>query len=206
MKLTVVGATGRTGRHVLTDAARRGHQVTAFTRRPELLPDTGALAGVVTGDGCDPDAVREAVTGADAVIAIVAAPGRRGPHQAAPVLRVITQAMSDLGVRRLVVTSAYPLVAERPRLPLALLRAMLAAAYADAAEMERIVAASDVDWTIVRLNRLGDGPARGGVRVSRDLLDRPRGLTRADAAATLLDVVEDADLARVAVNVAGPAR
>jgi len=82
MKLTVIGATGRTGRHVVDEALRRGHKVTAFTRRPEALTERSRLDGVVVGDGRDPEAVRKAVSGADAVIAIVAAASRKGPISA----------------------------------------------------------------------------------------------------------------------------
>ena len=204
MRITVFGSTGRIGRHVLDQGVRRGHEVTAFTRRPQLLTSTEDLAAVVTGDGRDPEAVAAAVGGADAVIAVVAAASRKGPHHAAAVARVIVDAMAGAGGRRLVVTSPYPIVAKKPRVPIALLRLILAAAYADQAEMERIVSASDLDWTIARLNRLIDRPARGSVRVSADLLDRPSAVTRADAAATLLDLVADDAYARTAVNVAGP--
>lgn len=203
MNVTVIGSAGRTGRLVLAEAVRRGHKVTAFTRRAEALAALSDLAAVVIGDGRDPQAVRQAVAHADAVIAIVSAPGRKGPHHTAAVAEVLTEAMSEAGTRRLVVTSAYPIVAVRPRLPMALLRRVFADAYADAGRMERIVRASDLDWTVVRLNRLTDGPARGRVRISRGLLDRPASLTRADAAAVLLDVLADSAYARTAVNVGG---
>jgi putative NADH-flavin reductase len=203
MNLTVFGATGRLGRHVLEQGLRRGHKLTAFTRRPQALADPAALAAVVAGDGRDRQAVRRAIDGADGVIAIVASATRKGPHHTTEVARVITQAMADLGVRRLVVTDPYPIVADRPRLLIWLLRRFLAAAYADALAMERIVTTTDLDWTIVRLNRLLDGPPRGTAHVSRDLLARPSSITRADAAAVLLDVVADPALARVALNVSG---
>jgi uncharacterized protein YbjT (DUF2867 family) len=205
MRVTVFGSTGRIGRLVLAEGLRRGHQLTAFSRRPESLPDRSRLAAVVSGDGRDPQAVREAIAGADAVIAIVVADSRKGPHHSAAVSRVIVDAMTDLSVRRLAFTSAYPIVANKPRLPIALLRFMLADAYADLSRMEQIVSASDLDWTIVRLNRLTDRPARGALRTSRGLFDKPSAMTRADAAATLLDIVEDGATAKTAINTAGPA-
>jgi hypothetical protein len=70
--------------------------------------------------------------------------------------------------------------------------------------MERLVAASGLDWTVARLNRLLDRPAQGGVHVSAGLLERPRSITRADAAATLLDLAEADTYAGTAVNVSGP--
>jgi putative NADH-flavin reductase len=205
MNLTVIGATGRTGSHVLTQARERGHAVTAFTRQRGRLDGDPRAVRVVVGDGRDPTAVREAVSGAQAVIAIVAPDSRTGPFSAAAVAEVLVEAMTRLGVRRLLVTSAYPIVAREPRLPLAILRRIFAGAYADAAAMERLVAASRLDWTIARLNRLTDRSATGGTRVSRDLLRRPTALTRADAAASLLELLEDSDAIRMAYNIAGPA-
>jgi uncharacterized protein YbjT (DUF2867 family) len=168
MKLTVVGATGRTGNHVLAEGERRGHHITAFTRRPERLNNPSKLAGVIHGDGRDPDAV----------IAIISAGSRKGPHQSAEVAQVLVTAMAAAGARRLVVTSAYPIVADKPRVPIAFLRLILRAAYADLAQMERIVSASDLDGTIARLNRLLDKPARGRARISTVLLAKPAALTR----------------------------
>jgi putative NADH-flavin reductase len=203
LRLTVVGSTGRTGRHVVEQGLRRGHRITAFTRRPEAIGDASALAGVVAGDGRNAEAVRRAIVGADGVIAIVSADSRAGPHQAAAVGEVLTAVMTEVGVRRLVVTSSYPIVGDKPRFPMWLLRRLLAAAYADAAAMERIVGATELDWTVVRLNKLLDRPATGSVQVSRSLLAKPSPVTRADAAAVLLDAVEDQTLAQSAVNVAG---
>jgi putative NADH-flavin reductase len=203
MKLTVVGSTGRTGTHVLAEGPRRGHEITAFTRRADALERTSTLAAVVEGDARDPHAVREAIADADAVIAIIAAHSRKGPHHVADAARVITKAMLDARVRRIVITSAYPIVGDKPRLPMALLRAIFAAPYADNAAMEQLVSTSDLDWTIARLNRLTDKPARGAVHTSRDLLEKPSSITRADAAAALLDIAQDAILAKTAINLAG---
>lgn len=69
--------------------------------------------------------------------------------------------------------------------------------------MEEHVSASGLDWTIARLNRLTDRPARGGVRITPGLFDKPTALTRADAAATLVTLAEDGTWSGRAVNVAG---
>jgi uncharacterized protein YbjT (DUF2867 family) len=37
MRITVFGATGRTGRHLLAAGQRRDHQITAFTRVPQFV-------------------------------------------------------------------------------------------------------------------------------------------------------------------------
>lgn len=207
MRLTIIGSTGRTGRHVLAEAGHRGHQITAFTRHADQVPELRALPCVsraLHGDGRDPQAMRDAIAGADTVIAIVGAARRKGPHHTAEVAAVITETMTELGIPRLVITSAYPIVATSPRLAIALLNRILADAYADMKAMEQIVTASDVGWRIARLNRHTDAPARGGTRITSGLLDKPTVLTRADAAAALLDISQNPALARAAVNIAGP--
>jgi uncharacterized protein YbjT (DUF2867 family) len=200
-RITVFGAAGRTGQLVLREGRRRGWEMTAFTRRPEGTLDADK---VVRGDGRDPEAVRAAIDGADAVIVIIAAAGRKGPHETADVVKVITSQMTELGVRRLVLTSAYPLVGDRPRLLIAVIRRVFADVYADAAEAGRIAMASGLDWTIAYLNRLLDKPATGRARVSTELFARPTSVTRADVATVLLDAVADPALAGTGVNVSGP--
>ncbi|MGZ3600614.1 MAG: NAD(P)H-binding protein, partial [Ktedonobacterales bacterium] len=68
MKIAVVGSTGRTGRLVLDQAVRRGHQVTAFSRRPQELQGIQGLHATVRGDGLNRSDVLEVVRGQDCVI------------------------------------------------------------------------------------------------------------------------------------------
>ncbi|WP_433345152.1 NAD(P)-dependent oxidoreductase [Microtetraspora malaysiensis] len=203
MNVTLIGSTGRTGRHVLAEALRRGHRVTAFTRNAAALPENVEPHTVVEGDGRDPDKMRAAVAGADVVISIINGGDSHDPHRAAQATRTVIQAMAETGARRLVVTTPYPIVARRPYLLMWLLRRLLATQYADARDLEQAVAASDMDWTVARLTRLTDRPATGSVLVDRGLLAKPRALTRADVATAVLDIAQDRGLHRVAVNVCG---
>ena len=63
MKLTIFGATGRIGGHLLTWAVDAGHDVHVLARRPEALRPRDGLT-VTGGDVLDP----------------AAAGGRRGDH------------------------------------------------------------------------------------------------------------------------------
>jgi uncharacterized protein YbjT (DUF2867 family) len=67
----VVGATGQTGRHVVAAATRQGLNVRALIRDAdrarEVLPDVTATE-IVIGDLSDPDTLKDAVVGVDAVI------------------------------------------------------------------------------------------------------------------------------------------
>ena len=203
MKITVIGAAGRLGQRVVEEAARRDHQVTGLARHPERLARPDLLTGIAAGDGRDRDVVAGAVADADAVISTLPGGMRKDPHQAADVTRAVTTAMRDHGVRRLVITSAYPIVGTRPRAAMWVMRKALATPYADVAQAEQIATGSGLDWTIARLNRLTDKAPAGLPYASTGLLERPTGLSRADAATLLVDLAETRDHARQALNVRG---
>lgn len=66
MQINVVGGTGYTGHHIVAEAARRGHQVTSFSRNPPAEPVPGV--DYQTGSVFDPATQRQAVSDADVVV------------------------------------------------------------------------------------------------------------------------------------------
>lgn len=197
MRITIIGATGRTGRHLLEQGVRRGHAMTAFARHPETLEDIQGLAAVVQGDGLKLDDIRRTVRGQDAVIVGVGS---------LDIVRNLITAMREEGVSRLVCLSAYPVGAKRPRLFVAVIWQVFRDTYSKLAIMERELSASGLDWTIVRPTRLIDGIGFGKILRERD----GRGFTsgqfsirRADLAMALLDSVESGKDIEAAINVTG---
>ncbi|MEU4577848.1 NAD(P)H-binding protein [Nonomuraea sp. NPDC023979] len=197
MKIMVIGATGRTGKHVLAQGVRRGHEITAFARRPELLTGTAELAGVHQGDAHDLDAVRRAVQGQDAVIAAVG--GSR-------IAATLITAMREHGVRRVVMTSSRSVPATRPRLAVTLAWLIFREAYADLARAEGMLQVSGLDWSIARATMLNDKPPAGRVHVDfeANATGGAAQLSRADYAMALLDTAEDPALIGRALGICGP--
>ena len=66
MKILLLGATGRTGRHIIAEALRRGHEISAIVRDPEKLKDFNIE--ITQGTPYDYDTVEKAITGCNAVI------------------------------------------------------------------------------------------------------------------------------------------
>jgi putative NADH-flavin reductase len=60
MRIAIVGANGRTGRQLVTQALAAGHEVTALTRHPGQVPARERLA-VARADVTDPEALDAAV-------------------------------------------------------------------------------------------------------------------------------------------------
>ena len=202
MKIAVFGSTGGNGRLVLAEGARRGHEVTAFARDASALAGVPGLADVVEGDGRDRGAVEKAIAGQDVVVVTVS--GRREADVISGIARTVTAAMESLGVSRLVAASAYGIVATRPYILAGVVRRIFAREFADQAAADAIIAASDLDWTILRGTRLTAQPAKGRGRRSTDLFTKgPYSLPRSAFAAALVDLAEDRATVGQIVNITG---
>jgi NAD(P)-dependent dehydrogenase (short-subunit alcohol dehydrogenase family) len=197
MNVTVFGATGGTGRHVVKQALAQGHNVTAFVRDPTKLGLEHKNLKIVQGDASDAAAVERAVAGADAVISALGPtkPLQPGIYPAAA--RNIVSAMQAHGIRRLVaVTGAgVPAPQDQPkpinRFITWLLKTLDPQVLADSLEFVRIVTASDRDWTIVRGPRLIDVAGNGQVRVGWVGVGTGVQIPRADLADFMLKQVTD---------------
>lgn len=190
LQLLVLGATGRTGRALLLQAVERGHRVTAFVRAPEKLGMFREIVAVRQGDPRNAEDLRRALAGHDAVVSVLGAPATGRTTLLRDCARSLINAMETEGLRRLLVVSAAVLF--KGRVLAALLRnTFLRHVAEDAAEMERYVMSSDLEWTIARPPRLTNGLLTGGYRVTvGGLPPGRRSVSRADLAHFLLGEAE----------------
>ena len=196
MKLLVIGANGRTGKYVVKQGIERGHEVTAFTRKPEQLNGIEGLKAIIQGDALNLDNVRQAVQGQDAVISAVGTSG---------IARNLIVAMREAGVRRLVMTSSRSVVATRPLFPVILAWVIFRGVYADLARAEGMIEMSGLDWSLVRATMLTNSPFTGKVHIDfeANATGGAMSLGRADYAMTLLDVVENPQMVNKTLGVCG---
>lgn len=194
LHLTLFGATGSVGRHVVSQGLAAGHRVTAFTRQPETINPAPELT-VVEGDVFDPGAVRAAIQGRDAVI-VTLGDGRRGGVREAGT-RMVVEAMADVGVQRLICQSTLGAGESRANLNLlwkhVMFGLLLRRAYADHQGQEDVVRSSALDWTILRPAAFTDGPLTTQYRHGFDAAERDITLkiSRADVAHALLRELAD---------------
>ena len=208
MNLLIVGATGGTGRQLVSQALERGHQVTALVRKePSAEPRPGLIT--VLGNVLDPSSLDRAADGQDAVLSAL---GHKQWFRPTRILsegtRNLIGAMRRHGVRRFVCETAlgisdawwqmglyYTLFVRPVILPLY---------FWDKTRQEAIIRASDRDWTIVRPGVLTNGPKRGhyrhGPRVGHWLWTVR--ISRADVAAFMLDQFTDLRYVRASVGLA----
>jgi nucleoside-diphosphate-sugar epimerase len=226
MNITVFGASGGTGGHVVALAAQRGHHVRAVYRQAPAAPPAGAEA-VIAPDVFDPGFALQAVKGAD-VVACAVGPNfstRHNPRTAMTsppdlhqrLARVLITAIRECAPRaRLICLStasmgpADAVMSPAPRLLFRFFRTVavpnLGRVGQDLIAMEAVLAASGLDWHAVRPVKLTDGPLTRSVRASDRVTVKP--ISRADVAWHILTLAEDPDPGplRTPVITAGPGR
>ena len=212
MRIVVIGANGATGRPAVFEALARGHEVVAFVRDSAQVTLADPHLTVVQGDVFDPASVAAALEGADAVISAIGRSRKKGGSKQqdkgpfyAPAMRVILAGMAERNVRRLAVISSQG-VGDEPleglALPLRAFRLVVGRVMDDMREMERLVEASDTEWTITRPGGL-TGKPRGEYVVQPGNSLRGHGSTpRADLAEALVLAVTEGTWLRQAVIVA----
>lgn len=209
--IALFGATGPTGRHLIEEALKRGYSLSVYTRDASKLAAFAGQVAIVVGDLQDRNAVAKCVRGADAVISALG-PNSLKVQGDKPVmhgLANIMAAMKQAGVRRLVQisTAAY----RDPQDGFAfgthafalLFKLIARKGYQDIQATGALVAGSDLDWTLVRIPNLKDGPAHGGVDVGwygRTRLGYK--LSRGNLARFLVDQVADTQFVRAAPGIA----
>lgn len=209
MKLTVFGATGGVGGEIVRQALAAGHEVTAVVRDPARLSAAGEGLEVFRAELTDPEAVRAAVSGRDAVLSGLGARKKADAGITTVVTRSVVRAMEAEGVRRLVVVSAAPVGPPAEREPVAdrivgaLVSKILKPVYDDLRAMEADLASSATDWTSVRPPRLQDRPVTGVYRkVVGGTPTSGRFIGRADVAHAMLAVIDDLSTVKQGVGVA----
>jgi putative NADH-flavin reductase len=166
MKITVFGASGATGRHLVEQALAANHQVTAFVRSTFSLPLQHANLNAIAGELNQPDQVEHAIQSADVVISVLGCRKKGAKDVCTEGVRSILAAMATQQKRRLIVLSAYGAgETQSASLSARMIRWILAAKMHDKDLMEALVQAAEIDWTIVRPPALTNGPLNGQYQV-----------------------------------------
>ncbi len=206
--LFILGATGRTGRHIVELALSRKHRVTAFVRSPHKLMRSDAALTILQGDPLQADQLARALPGHDAVLSVLGPSPREAfrPHGLLAECAASTvAAMESAGLKRLAILSAA-LLFPGQGIGFALMRGLIRHHIRDLVAMEAVVQATGFDWTIARPPRLVETPEEAYRSASGAL---PRGgfsMSFRAVAKFMLDCVEQATFSREVVGLRGPGR
>lgn len=189
----IVGAAGKVGRQLVKQLADKQHRVLALHRRAEQgaeLSDLGATP--VTGDltAIDVDTLAGKMAGSDVVV-FTAGAGGAGIEVTNAIdgrgLELAVAAAGQAGVRRFLLLSAFPEAGRNKGVGEGFENYMTVKKRADV-----YLAASDLDWVILRPGTLSDASGTG--RVTAGPAIAYGDIPRADVAATLVGLVEHPEL------------
>ncbi len=189
MDVLIAGGHGKIARHMIRILARDGHTARGLIRNPDHAADIESDGGLPVLCDLERDDVRPHAGGADAIVFAAGAGPGSGPERKRTVdlggAVKCVEAAEELGVARFVIVSSIG--AHDPEGGPEAMRPYLRAK----AEADARVAASSLDWTIVRPGSLEDGPGSGLVDVSTEL-GRRGPIPRDDVALVLAETVQEA--------------
>lgn len=171
MKLTIFGATGRTGRPLVAQALAAGHEVTVLVRDPARLSNRHPALTVIAGDVLEATDVERAIVGADAVLSALGQVKGSPKNLLTVATGHIVAAMQKHGVRRLVSLTGAGVSApqDQPKLINHLIKFALVTlsgdVLRDAEAHAEIIRKSDLEWVLVRGPMLTEGERTGQYRV-----------------------------------------
>ena len=162
MRITVFGASGRTGRSLIQQALENGHEVVAFVRDASTAGEPGEKLDVDEGDARDAEAVAEAIRGSDAVISVLALVNTEDEPEHSEATRTIVEAAKAEGVRRVVVTANNDVFGDD------VVTGEFAAHAREHRRNRESLKASGLDWTILAAGRVVDEPTTGTYEATED--------------------------------------
>jgi uncharacterized protein YbjT (DUF2867 family) len=210
MIITVFGASGGIGTHVVDLATQRGHQVRAVYRATPHVRPAGHAEILVGPDIFNPGFAAEAIRGADVVITALGPDFARRHNPRTTMIsppdlhqrlaRTLIAAMKDPSTPdRLISVSTGSMgpgdaaMGTGPRLLFRFFRTVvtpnLGRVGRDLQAMEDELAATGLDWYALRPIKLTDGPLTGHVQASARFAMKT--ISRADVAWYILNLAED---------------
>ena len=209
-RVLIVGASGGTGRQLVAQALERGLAVTALVRNPSRLTIVHPHLTVVRGNVLDAGSVAAAMSGQEAVLSALGHKRFFPPNRIlSEGTRNVVQAMEANGVSRFVCETSLGIGDSAGRLGVYYtfftIPVILPFYYRDKARQERIIAASRLEWVIVRPALLTNGARRGGYRHGRGVgsFFWTMRVSRADVADFMLNQLESDSYLRTAPGVCG---
>jgi putative NADH-flavin reductase len=207
-RVLIVGATGGTGRQLLAHALERGYLVTAFVRDSGTLSVEHPHLTVVRGNVLDYSTVEKAVRGQDAVISALGHKRFFVPNRIlSEGTRNVLRAMEIHGVRRFVCETSLGIGDSVGFMglyySLFVIPVVLPLYFWDKTRQEQLIAASKLEWVIVRPAVLTNDDGRGVYRHGRSIgsfLWTAR-IARADVAHFMLEQLADDSYLGTAVGV-----
>jgi putative NADH-flavin reductase len=203
MRLFILGATGGIGRHLVRIGLERNHEVTAYVRSPEKIPQQAGRLKVVRGDVFNASQMAESMAGHAIVLSAFGPTTIRSSRLRRSFGYELSSALRQSGVHRVQLVSAAFLFRDVGLLGALLKPTLFRQMIPDMAGMEREIENDALEWTIVRPPRLTNAPATHNYRTADGELPKAGSvISRADVAEFMIREAERPEHTRQIVGVA----
>ncbi len=166
-QITIIGASRGVGLLAVKQALKNGNRVVALSQNLDTLPDDANLTKI-KGSATNVADVRNAIAGSDGIIVAIGTVSTKATTLYSDAARAIVQACKDTNAEApLIVLTGFGSGESGKYQGIVmkiLFSLVLKKVYENKTEMEKIVAASDLNWEIVRPGRLTDKPSSGNYR------------------------------------------
>jgi putative NADH-flavin reductase len=196
MKIVVFGATGRVGKLVSRELVRRGHDVTVFVHSTQPEDEDTRQ---VSGDIYDRESVEKALAGQNAIVCTLSSWKTEKHNVLSTAMQSIVPAAEKAGIERLVSVTGQGAgipgekVGPFTRLGRAAALLVFPKVQRDGEDHIAILAASKLNWTVVRSSLMTDGDSEAYILHGRsgDLT-----ISRHAVARAMADLVESGEWPR----------
>ena len=204
MKILLLGATGRTGAHVLDCALQKGYSVSCLVRKPERLKQHPNLS-IFEGNSNNPINLQNAMEGCQAIISVLNisrtsdfpwARLRTPKTFLSDTMNTIIGLAKKNNIKRIVLCSAWGAAETRKDVPFWFRRTIdysnIKYAYIDHERQEQLLTASNLNYTIVRPTGLTNFNKNLEVKESENNVPKPNFIiSRKAVAIFMVDCLED---------------
>jgi uncharacterized protein YbjT (DUF2867 family) len=202
LKVTVLGAMGKTGIEVVRQALEAGHSVVGLIRKSDGLESDPNLA-IVIGDATNPTDIVKASQDSDVIISTLGSSSLKSTLMTDAVKAVIA-ASEITGRKRFILLSSFEVEKERLKGAARVMSGVLKGVIDDKSASENLVRSSDLDWTILYATRLTEQSKGSGLRVvpEAEKIGLSNKIARADVAAFMLEAAEHNAYVKAEVTIA----
>jgi putative NADH-flavin reductase len=197
MKLLVLGATGPTGRILVNQALREGHQVKAIVRDSKKLVVKSALLQIQVADILNERQLTEELENQDVVLSTLGTGRDLHSDIISRVMPVLISSMNNAKINRLIFLSSFGVGETRKDASFfskIIFKLFLNDIMKDKLIADELLRQSTLDYTLVYPTRLTNGKQRGQFKIGEKIpLSFSPKISREDVAAFMLDQVKTTD-------------
>lgn len=188
-KIAVIGGTGKAGKYIVKNLLAQDFSIKLLLRFPEKFQMNDPLMEIVQGDARDLEAVKQLLSGCQAIISAVGQPVGE-PSVFSQVSKNIIQVMTEFGIKRYLLLTGLnvdtPFDQKSPKTQFGTdwMKKNYPLTTADKQVEYETLVKSDIDWTLVRLPMIEQTDTNQEIKV--ELQDCPGDQISATALAHFL--------------------